>query len=578
MNNQKSSNHTTNKIIRARGYVRVSLVGKDRKDTLQSDAMQIDEARRYADYLGFSFDEEASKLHADLDVSGFRKAWRTRPGLMAHYEAAKRGEFDVLVFFKISRLARNVREALDMIAAFEKVGVSFHFVAERIDSTSAQGRFLRNVLLSAAEMQYEDISEFLKSTVARRAREGRLQGTPPIWIRKTGKERDGGVKYELIPDQVEAIHRMIELRLQGTGYVRIAKRLNEEGYRTVTGKFWREGNVFKYLQPTWIETMLGTGFYGRDTNEPLRIPGSLPAILTQEEADRLLAVQRLYSDDYGRKSVQGLDWMVNKRRKVGRRSADTIHLLSGILFCPICGARMIATSKDKRNRDNYFAYVCPNYITRADIHVKGLSSVNSSSMEDAVLRVLRAVLKMPDAPIETKPRKRTVNALEALQKKIDRLVNLHLDGKIEDGDFKRIYTELVVEKEALQTATGRDPSAELRAQAMELASKGQLTREELRQLVLIVVERVDAPITIEGVTIRSDRRTLRRLAKVKVKVPNLEGVDEYLSAIYHDEYGGRRTFIPVKEGQKPDLKMLIGDRRLKTVDEQANLPLNEDQS
>ena len=176
------------KPVRARAYIRVSLVGKARKDNLLSDAMQLDAARKYAEYEGMNFDEEASLAHADLDVSGFRKPWRQRPGLLAHYEAAKRGEFDCLIFYKISRLARNVREALDMIEAFEKLGVSFHFVAEKIDSTSAQGRFLRNVLLSAAEMQSEDTSAFLKSACQQRAKEGRLQGATPAWIRKVEKK------------------------------------------------------------------------------------------------------------------------------------------------------------------------------------------------------------------------------------------------------------------------------------------------------------------------------------------------------------------------------------------------------
>ncbi len=552
-------NHNV-KTIRARAYVRVSHVG-DRKDTLQSDAMQLDEAKRYADYLGFSFDEEASKTNADLDVSGFRKSWRQRPGLMSHYEAARRGEFNVLVFYKISRLARNVREALDMIDAFEKVGVSFHFVAEKIDSTSAQGRFLRNVLLSAAEMQSEDISSFLKSTVARRAREGRLQGATPVWIRKIGKGKEA--RYEIVPEQAENIRRLIELRLQGTGYEKIAQRLNEEGRRTVQNKYWTGGMTFKYLQPHYVESMLGTGFYGRGTSEEFRIPGAYPSILTQEEADRILAVQQIYSEDYGRKPVQGLDWMTNKRKKVGRRSADAVHILSGILFCPYCGARMVIhMTSAKEKRAVPVRYICPRYISSAELHRKGLSIVNASSMEDAVLRVLRGVLAMPPTLLEPKPRKaqKKGNDLAAVQAKIDRLVNLHLDGKIQDGDFNRIYAELVAEKESTQKPTVNDPTEEQLAQAMELMAKGELTREGLRQLLLIMVERVEAPIMIEGVTIRPDRSTLRRLARVKMRFPNTEGVEEYLSAIYMDEYGGTRTHIPVKEGEEPNLKALIGDR------------------
>lgn len=199
-------------------------------------------------------------------------------------------------------------------------------------------------------------------------------------------------------------------------------------------------------------------------------------------------------------------------------------------------------------------------------------------MEDAVLRVLRGVLAEPTELVEFKPRKtqKKGNDIAAVQAKIDRLVNLHLEGRIDEADFNRVYTELVAEKEKAQQIPINDPVTEQRAQAMTLMAKGELTREELRQLLLLVIERVEAPIVVEGVTIRSDRKTLRRLARVRTRFPNPEGVEEYLSAIYMDKYGGTRTFIPVKEGEEPHLKRLIGDRpRSQNDEEQSNLPLDD---
>ncbi len=92
---------TQTETLRARAYIRVSHVGKARQDSLVSDTMQLEEGKRYAEYLGFAFDEDASRKHADLDVSAFRKPWRERSGLQEHYRAAKRGELDVLIFYKI---------------------------------------------------------------------------------------------------------------------------------------------------------------------------------------------------------------------------------------------------------------------------------------------------------------------------------------------------------------------------------------------------------------------------------------------------------------------------------------------
>ncbi len=531
---------STTKVLRARAYIRVSHVGKARQDSLLSDVMQLDESRRYAEYLGFAFDEDSSKTHSDIDVSGFRKPWRQRPGLMAHYQAAERGEFDVLIFYKISRLARNVKEALDMISAFESLGVAFHFVAEKVDSTSGHGRFVRNVLLSAAEMQSEDTSEFLRAACERRAREGRLQGgATPAWIC-----RSASGELDLIPEQVEAIGRMVDLRLSGMGYVRIAQALNAEGYRTVNGQYWTHGMTYKYLQPTWIKTMLGAGFFGRGATEPIEIPHAYPPILTQDEADRLLTVQRLYSEDYGRKPVGGLDWMVSKRRKIGRYSASSIHLLSSIVYCPHCGARMVASSRsDIEHRSTPFKYGCPHYMTRTELHRKGLNSVAAEALEDAVLRVLRGALAMPPRPIESKPRiARQAKSLDAIQTKIDRLVTMHLDGKLNDADFDRAYAELLDAREKQQEHDSVPRSAERQLRAQSLGSKSELSREELRQLVLLMIERVEAPITIAGHMVRSGSRHLRRFARIRLSFPRADDQIQFLAPIHTSQYQREREY------------------------------------
>lgn len=531
------SNPAANRCVvgatRARAYIRVSHVGKARQDSLVSDAMQLEEAKRYAAYLGFDFDEDSSKRHADLDVSAFRKPWRDRPGLCEHFKAAQRGEFDALVFYKISRLARNVKEALDMIQAFEELGVTFHFVVERIDSASGHGRFVRNVLLAAAEMQSEDTSDFLKAACERRAREGRLQGgSTPAWIK-----RDENEKFVVIPEQAEAFKRMVELRIRGKGYVKIAQALNEEGHRTVRGSYWSQGMTYKYLQPTWIQTMLGDGYFGRHCAEPIVILNAYPPIIDHETAEHLLLLQELYSKDYGRKPVGGLDWMISKRRKEGRYSASG-HLLSSLVFCPHCGARMVVVTKmGDCNRASPFSYQCPHAAARREIHVKGLNSVSAASLEEAVLRVLRRVLILPPEAQPVHPKVEAIQAPVDLHERIDRLVNLHLDGRIEEKDFKRLYAELLVEREHQERATDLDRVDKQRKLAITLASQTEPTREELRQLVLLLVERIEAPVLVDGITIRPGHKSLRRHASILLKFSNAGGTSFVLEPIYSCRFG-----------------------------------------
>ncbi len=526
------------KTQKARVYIRVSHVGKAREDTLVSDTMQLQEAKRYAAFMGFAFDEESSRQFADLDVSGFKGSWRDRPGIQAHFEAARRGEFNVLIFFKISRLGRNVREALDMIDAFEKLGVSFYFVAEKIDSSHAQGRFLRNILLAAAEMQSEDSSAFLKAAFRRRAEEGKVHGgAPPLWIARKGE------LYELIPDQVAAMRRLVALRKEGLGYVHLARRLHEEGFRTANGKHFTPSMTYKYLRADFIETMRGTAFFQRGKEDELRIPNVYPAILTDEEAEEIVAIQKVYSEDFGRKRVSGLDWTTAKRIKHGRFSASSIHLLSSLVFCPYCNRRMVANMRNRANGVVSYEYACPNRLVLRDTHPVGLKAIQTSILEDAVLRVVRGALQMPPEPLLAKPVTPNLDQrLQVLQAKIDRLVAMHLDGKLETADFTRLYQPLLEERESLLRSQTQDTGNGRDARIDELMGKAEPTRQELRQLMLLMVERVEAPFVQDGLMVRPGHPKERKLAKVTLRFSQADGARRFIVPLHRADYSGDRVY------------------------------------
>ena len=76
-----------------------------------------------------------------------------------------------------------------------------------------------------------------------RARSGRLpQGTGKgcygyIYDRETGKRT-------LMPEQSTVVRRIFDEFLSGTSIVRIANRLNDEGYTTLTGSKWHPATIY----------------------------------------------------------------------------------------------------------------------------------------------------------------------------------------------------------------------------------------------------------------------------------------------------------------------------------------------
>ncbi len=199
----------------ARVYIRVSHQGERGKGPgtgeFVSPDMQLGEARQYATlYLkSHTFDDESSVTHADIDTSASRIKWQKRAGLVAHLEAARRGEFNALIVFKLSRFARSAKEGLELFDLFEEAGCSIHCIKEQIDTATASGRMVRTILLAVAEMESANISDFVKALVRTRAQKGLIDGTPPFWI-----SRNGSSEY-VVNDRAPDIRRLIDLRLQG---------------------------------------------------------------------------------------------------------------------------------------------------------------------------------------------------------------------------------------------------------------------------------------------------------------------------------------------------------------------------
>ncbi|MGC4042251.1 MAG: recombinase family protein [Armatimonas sp.] len=552
----------------ARVAMRVSKVrGKD-EDCQYSTKLQLDEGLNYCTSKRFSLDEVASLADADEDVSGFRKSWRERPGLMRHYEAAKRREFQHLVVYKLSRLGRNIKDSLDLIDAFEKEGVTIHAVKEKIDASDASGRFIRNVLLAAAEMQSEDTSQFIQGAILQRAKAGKVQhGAPPIWIMRNTE----GI-YETIPEQVAAIRRMVELRLAGTGYVKIARTLNEEGYRTINGKHFTDGMAHKYLSPSWIDTMQGTGFLNRHGESGTRkqprigrtvIPNLFPAILTEEEATTLRVIQDRYSNLPKTSHIQGAgDWMTNRRkRKGGRYSATTQYLLSSIVYCACCGERLYSGTQSEDYRASKHKYLCIRARTNGEAHVDGGVSISGWSLEDAVLRLVRQILQEPPPPRAKKPVGKLPftdfkKVREELTRRCDFLLDQHERQKISQEDFDRRYAQVQAEREALDAREAEQTAPAARDTALKLLGEvsttdttnngeTQISREQLRQLILLTVKRVETPVVFEGRYVRGRGTGLRRYARVTLHFDTKDGHREFLVPIYQARFNG------IKEKPEP---------------------------
>jgi DNA invertase Pin-like site-specific DNA recombinase len=138
------------------GYARVST--GDQNLEAQSDALTAAGAER---------------IFADK-ISG---SVRSRPELDKLLDHLREG--DVIVVAKYDRLARSLRDLLEIVETIEERGAGFRSLAEDIDTTTSAGRLIFHVFASIAQFERERISERTREGLEAAKRRGRVGGRPP---------------------------------------------------------------------------------------------------------------------------------------------------------------------------------------------------------------------------------------------------------------------------------------------------------------------------------------------------------------------------------------------------------------
>lgn len=101
---------------------------------------------------------------------------RTRPELDQLMRQLRPG--DVVVVAKYDRLARSLKDLLDIVEQIKAQGAGFRSLAEDIDTTTPAGRPVFHVFASIAQFERERIAERTREGLEAARRRGRIGGRP----------------------------------------------------------------------------------------------------------------------------------------------------------------------------------------------------------------------------------------------------------------------------------------------------------------------------------------------------------------------------------------------------------------
>jgi site-specific DNA recombinase len=180
-----------------------------------------------------------------------------RPGMERVLGMVRRREVDMVVVAKLDRATRSMRDLLGLLSTFERYRIEFASIAERLDTSSASGRFFVGMLGLVAEWELERTRERTAEVARKLTRDGRaISRTAPYGARLVSREvmtSKGPALRQFVeadPErraELEAVTLARSLRAEGLSIGEIRKRLVSAGFRNRNGSPYAKGSVARML-------------------------------------------------------------------------------------------------------------------------------------------------------------------------------------------------------------------------------------------------------------------------------------------------------------------------------------------
>ncbi|PEI85570.1 recombinase family protein [Bacillus toyonensis] len=217
-------------------YVRVST---DRDEQVSSVENQIDICRNWLERNGFIWDERC--VYKDEGISG--TLFTERPAIQILLQKAKAKEIDMVVFKSISRLARDLKDSLEIREVFLAHNVRIISVEEGYDSTKAGKNDMAFELWSLFSAQYSrTLSSSISAALAAKVRRGEHIGKVPYGYNRENQ------RLMINEEEAKVVRDIFDWYNIGWGFKRITNELNRLGVKSKSKDIWQMTSVQRIVR------------------------------------------------------------------------------------------------------------------------------------------------------------------------------------------------------------------------------------------------------------------------------------------------------------------------------------------
>ncbi len=371
--------------------------------TRVSTTMQVD---------GYSLDAQKEKIRRLADLSEYKivgeysdegksgKSIEGRPEFQQMLKdiEAEKDSIKYVMVFKLSRFGRNTLDILSSLDLMKKHEVHLISVEDNLYSDSPAGKIMISILSSIAEIERENILVQTMAGRMEKARQGKWNGG----FAPYGYKLEHG-KLLINEAEAEAV-RIIFDKYANTdmGSVAITKYLVKQGINKIP----RQNGQNELFSETMIRGILDNPVYagkiafGRRKTEKIKgterthivksndyeiYEGEHEAIISEELWELVKAKRILQAKKY---------------EKVNSKNGEHVHILTGLIKCPICGAGLYGNKSIKRKNGkhykDYFYYSCKHRTMREGHKCTFIKQLHEEKLNNAVAEVVSKLVQNPE--------------------------------------------------------------------------------------------------------------------------------------------------------------------------------------
>ncbi|RAL26723.1 recombinase family protein [Thermoflavimicrobium daqui] len=322
-------------------YVRVST---DRDEQVSSVENQIDICRNWLERNGYEWDENA--IYKDHGISG--TLFLERPAIQLLLEKAKKKEMDMVVFKSISRLARDLKDSLEIRETFIAHNVRIISIEEGYDSNKAGKNDMAFELWSLFAAQYSrTLSAGITAALAAKVRRGEHVGRIPY-----GYDREEGF-LKINQEEAKVVRQIFDWYLNGWGYKRITLELNQLNIKPKNKSKWQVTSVQRMIQ-----NPIYCGDFILNQYTTIKVGGRKKQIRNPKE-------KWLIFKDHHMPIISREQWEAANYEKKSKVKSTAWNDLRGIIKCSECGSHMVIVQSCKKlangEKKHYYYLKCSAY-------------------------------------------------------------------------------------------------------------------------------------------------------------------------------------------------------------------------